>query len=61
MSIKTNSIVINTVIYDSDEDIEDNNFEDDIEEFDYEGNNVIFIPTYPACDKGCKLKFEPTN
>ncbi|MCL6217879.1 lipocalin family protein [Zunongwangia pacifica] len=32
-----------------------------IEEFDYDGNNVIFIPTYPACDKGCKLKFEPTN
>ncbi|MFC6860346.1 lipocalin family protein [Zunongwangia atlantica] len=32
-----------------------------IEEFDYEGNNVIFIPTYPACDQGCRLKFEPAN
>ncbi len=32
-----------------------------IEEFDYEGSNVIFIPTYPACDQGCRFKFEPTN
>ncbi|ADF51927.1 lipocalin family protein [Zunongwangia profunda] len=32
-----------------------------VEEVDYEGINVIFIPTYPACHQGCRLKFEPIN
>ena len=36
MSIKTNSIVVNAEVYDSDEDIEDTNFEDEIEEVNYQ-------------------------
>ena len=36
MSIKTNSIVVNAEVYDSDEDIEDTNFEEEIEEVNYQ-------------------------
>ena len=36
MSIKTNSIVVNAEVYDSDEDIEDTNFEEEIEEINYQ-------------------------
>ena len=32
-----------------------------IEEFNYEGMNVIFIPINSTCDQGCKLKFKPIN
>ena len=42
MSIKTNSIVVNAEVYDSDEDIEDTNFEEEIEEINYQSCVSIF-------------------